>query len=140
MTNINPFSILKNVALGSTQVAHAAGVTSRQLRYWETQGYIKSLPEMVSNTRQYNLATVIKVMAIKQGLDSGLSLSGAVEAAKNIRDQSNYIGRFISETYQGYQQNNDGTVTLDFGSVKDHPEEKVTGVIGNKDSYFKITK
>lgn len=136
--NINPFEILPKLALGSTQLVNAAGITSRQLRYWESQGYIQSLPEKANNARQYSLSTALNVMAIKQGLDTGLPLATAVANTKTIINQSNYLGRLINETYQGYQATTD-QVRLNFGPVADQPDQQVTGVLTANDAYFKLT-
>ncbi|VDG33705.1 MerR family transcriptional regulator [Lactobacillus coryniformis subsp. coryniformis KCTC 3167 = DSM] [Lactiplantibacillus mudanjiangensis] len=136
--NINPFEILPKLALGSTQLVNAAGITSRQLRYWESQGYIQSLPEKANNARQYSLSTALNVMAIKQGLDTGLPLATAVANTKTIINQINYLGRLINETYQGYQATTD-QVRLNFGPVADQPDQQVTGVLTANDAYFKLT-
>ncbi|WP_407886421.1 MerR family transcriptional regulator [Levilactobacillus sp. N40-8-2] len=136
---VNPFNILQNLALGSTQLANAADITSRQLRYWETQGYIQSLPEKANNARQYSIGTALTVMAIKQGLNNGLKLAEAVASAQGIIDQSNYLGRLINATYQGYTADSQ-QVTLNFGPLADHADQQVTGVLAGDDTYFTLTK
>ena len=136
---MNPFVIFNQLTFGSTQVANAAGVTSRQLRYWETQGYIEALPEKANNARQYSVGNAIKVISIKQGLDSGLKLADAAKAAGDIIDQTNYLGTLMGSTYLGYQKAADH-VALQFGPLEGNSDGQLTGIIKQDRTYFKITK
>lgn len=136
---VNPFNILQNLALGSTQLANAAGISSRQLRYWEAQGYIQSLPEKANNARQYSIGTALTVMAIKQGLNNGLKLVEAVASAQGVIDQTNYLGRLINDTYQGYTTDSQ-QISLNFGPLVNHPDQQVTGVLTDDDAYFTLTQ
>jgi len=72
--------LLDRLGLGIGQAAHLCGVSIRQLSYWTDKGIIK--PAERSGIRTYDYAAIEKVCLIKQALDHGYSLEGAVAEAE----------------------------------------------------------
>lgn len=72
------FDILDRIIVGIGELIEITGVTSRQIRYWEDKGIIKSLHDG-KGTRKYDYATVEKVVLIKEFLDQGYTLEAAAQ-------------------------------------------------------------
>jgi len=68
--------LLEQLELGIGQAAQLCGVSIRQLSYWTDKGIIK--PSDQGGSRTYDYAAIEKVCLIKQALDQGYSLEGAV--------------------------------------------------------------
>ena len=68
--------LLEDLELGIGQAAHLCGVTIRQLSYWTDKGIIE--PKERGGSRTYDYPAIEKVCLIKQALDQGYSLEGAV--------------------------------------------------------------
>jgi len=68
--------LLEGLELGIGQAAQLCGVTIRQLSYWTDKGIIK--PKERGGSRSYDYRAIEKVCLIKQALDRGYSLEGAV--------------------------------------------------------------
>jgi len=71
--------LLERLELGIGQAAQLCGVSIRQLSYWTDKGIIK--PADQGGSRTYDSASIEKVCLIKQALDQGYSLEGAVAEA-----------------------------------------------------------
>ncbi len=87
--------IFQNLEIGIGEVSKLTGVSQRQLRYWETKGYIKPISDDQSGVRRYNLATLYLIVFIKEQLDEGFTLSAAFEHSKDIRLKSRSVHQFI---------------------------------------------
>ena len=62
------------------ELATMTGVSTRQLRYWESKGIISSLErEGEQDARVYNYTAYVTVAVIKEFLDDGYTLKGAVK-------------------------------------------------------------
>jgi DNA-binding transcriptional MerR regulator len=72
--------LLERLELGIGQAAHLCGVSIRQLSYWTDKGIIQ--PTDHSGSRTYSYLAIGKVCLIKQALDQGYSLEGAVAEAE----------------------------------------------------------
>ena len=72
--------LLERLELGIGQAARLCGVSIRQLSYWTDKGVIKPIER--GSSRTYDYAAIVKVCLIKQGLDRGYSLEGAVAEAE----------------------------------------------------------
>ncbi len=72
--------LLERLQLGIGQAAHLCGVSIRQRSYWTDKGIIKPLER--GSSRSYDYPAIVKVCLIKQGLDKGYSLEGAVAEAE----------------------------------------------------------
>jgi len=77
--------LLERLGLGIGQAAQLCGVSIRQLSYWTDKGIIK--PAEQGGSRTYDYAAIEKVCLIKQALDQGYSLEGAVAEADNFLAQ-----------------------------------------------------
>jgi DNA-binding transcriptional MerR regulator len=80
--------LLERLELGIGQAAHLCGVSIRQLSYWSDKGIIK--PTERGGSRTYDHSAIEKVCLIKQALDQGYSLEGAVTEVETFlgrRDQ-----------------------------------------------------
>jgi DNA-binding transcriptional MerR regulator len=73
---------LRKVELSLGQVCRLAGVSKTQLDYWTTRARI---PTRGKKQRLYTLEALETVLLIKQGKDKGLSLQGAIEAARRFK-------------------------------------------------------
>jgi len=72
--------LLERLELGIGQAAHLCGVSIRQLSYWTDKGIIQ--PSDRSGSRTYDYRAIEKVCLIRQALDQGYSLEGAVAEAE----------------------------------------------------------
>lgn len=80
--------LIARLRLGIGQAADLCDVSIRQLSYWTDKGIITPVDE--EKNRSYDYAELEKVALIKQALDQGYSLEGAVaeaEAFVKRRDQ-----------------------------------------------------
>jgi len=80
--------LLTRLRLGIGQAASLCGVSIRQLSYWTDKGIVQPVDE--DRTRNYDYAAIEKISLIKQALDQGFSLEGAVaevEAHLKRREQ-----------------------------------------------------
>nr|MWN21747.1 MerR family transcriptional regulator [Leuconostoc lactis] len=65
------------------ELARMTGVSTRQLRYWEKQGYVSAIArDDEQESRLYGFPAYVKVTIIKQHLDDGESLHEAVAYAQ----------------------------------------------------------
>jgi DNA-binding transcriptional MerR regulator len=84
-TSVRPVDLsklLERLELGIGQAAHLCGVSIRQLSYWTDKGLIQ--PTQGGGSRTYDYAAIEKVCLIKQALDQGYSLEGAVSEADSF--------------------------------------------------------
>ena len=72
--------LLERLELGIGQAAQLCGVSIRQLSYWTDKGIIQPTDE--GGSRTYDYAAIEKVCLVKQALDRGYSLEGAVAEAE----------------------------------------------------------
>ncbi|HUT75941.1 MAG TPA: MerR family transcriptional regulator [Armatimonadota bacterium] len=79
LTPIDISDLLAGLQLGIGQAAALCGVSVRQLSYWTDKGIVQPVDE--ERSRTYDYSAVEKVCLIKQGLDQGYSLEGAVQEA-----------------------------------------------------------
>jgi len=72
--------LLERLELGIGQAAQLCGVSIRQLSYWTDKSIIE--PTEKGGSRTYDYQAIEKVCLIKQALDQGYSLEGAVQEAE----------------------------------------------------------
>ena len=80
--------LMERLRLGIGQAASLCDVSIRQLSYWTDKGII--IPVDEEKNRSYDFLSLEKVALIKQALDQGYSLEGAVAEAETFlkrRDQ-----------------------------------------------------
>jgi DNA-binding transcriptional MerR regulator len=72
--------LLERLELGIGQAAQLCGVSIRQLSYWTDKGIVT--PSDEGSSRTYDYSAIQKVCLIKQALDQGYALEGAVAEAE----------------------------------------------------------
>lgn len=75
-------------SIGDT--ARITGVSQKQLRNWESRGYIPTATRVVCGQRAYRYFTkrqVEQIVAIKRSLDEGYTLSHASRLARKSNGQ-----------------------------------------------------
>jgi DNA-binding transcriptional MerR regulator len=77
--------LLERLELGIGQAAQLCGVSIRQLSYWTDKGIIE--PSDRGGSRTYDYSAIQKVCLIKQALDQGYALEGAVAEAEAFLDR-----------------------------------------------------
>jgi DNA-binding transcriptional MerR regulator len=87
--------LLAKLRLGIGQTAELCGVSIRQLSYWTDKGIVRPVDE--DRSRSYDYAAIEKVSLIKQALDQGYSLDGAVAEAEVVLDKREEEQRKIEE-------------------------------------------
>ncbi|UCH35964.1 MAG: MerR family transcriptional regulator [Armatimonadota bacterium] len=98
LTPIDVNDLMHGLQLGIGQAATLCGVSVRQLSYWTDKGIIQPVDE--DRSRTYDYAAVEKVCLIKQSLDQGYSLEGAVQEADAFlkrRDEEQHRVEQLSE-------------------------------------------
>lgn len=97
------------------EVSEMTGVSSRQLRYWESQQYIESVQrEGKQQARVFHFSQYARVTGIKYYLDEGYTLQAAVEKVNDSRKTASYVQQFVREAIKGIDVTDD-TATVDLG-------------------------
>lgn len=71
------FKFLEQLIVGIGEVSQITGIPTRQIRYWEDKGIIKSLTEQEGKNRRYNYKNIKKMILIKELLEEGFTLDAA---------------------------------------------------------------
>jgi DNA-binding transcriptional MerR regulator len=71
-------AFLEKLIVGIGEVSEITEIPQRQIRYWESKGYISSVKRK-STTRRYNYRMIKKMLLIKELLDEGYTLESAVK-------------------------------------------------------------
>ena len=88
---LNDYEFLEKLIVGIGEVSTISDVPTRQIRYWEEKGIIRSINEEEGKNRRYDYVNIKKILLIKELLDDGFSLDGArrkVEQRINMIEQS----------------------------------------------------
>lgn len=94
------FEFLDKLIVGIGEVSQITNIPTRQIRYWEDKGIIKSLTEEEGKNRRYNYENIKRMLLIKELLDEGYTLDAA---AKKIQIRMS----MIEETLQKLKLRND---------------------------------
>lgn len=73
------YTFLQKLIVGIGEVSTITEVPTRQIRYWEEKGIISSLSDEKGKNRRYDYANIKKILLIKELMDEGYSLDGAVK-------------------------------------------------------------
>lgn len=92
--DLNPLlldvELLSKLIVGIGEVADITGVPTRQIRYWEEKGIIRSSQTAEGTTRKYDYLNVKKIILVKELLDDGYTLDAAAKKVevrmKNINE------------------------------------------------------
>ncbi|MBW3518989.1 MerR family transcriptional regulator [Flavobacterium sp. NKUCC04_CG] len=82
------YEFLNKLIVGIGEVAQITNLPTRQIRYWEEKGIIKSLTEEEGKNRRYDYENIKKMLLIKELLDEGYTLDAA---ALKIQNRMNTI-------------------------------------------------
>ena len=80
------FDFLNRLVVGIGEVSVITGIPTRQLRYWEDKGIIRSLTEEEGKNRRYDYRNIKKVLLIKEMLDEGYTLDAAASKVQKRLD------------------------------------------------------
>ncbi|WP_372474656.1 MerR family transcriptional regulator [Capnocytophaga sp. ARDL2] len=86
------YDFLEKLVVGIGEVSQITGIPTRQIRYWEDKGIIKSLTEEEGKNRRYDYKNIKKMLLIKELLDEGYTLDASAEKVKKRMEM-------ISETF-----------------------------------------
>lgn len=76
------FDFLDKLVVGIGEVSQITGIPTRQIRYWEDKGIIKSLTEKEGKNRRYDYKNIKKMLLVKELLDEGYTLDASAEKIK----------------------------------------------------------
>jgi DNA-binding transcriptional MerR regulator len=76
------YEFLNKLIVGIGEVAQITGIPTRQIRYWEDKGLIKSLTEEEGKNRRYDYKNIKTMLLIKELLDEGYTLDAAGDKIK----------------------------------------------------------
>ncbi|HAT54808.1 MAG TPA: MerR family transcriptional regulator [Lactobacillus sp.] len=108
-----------NLIFGIGQISKMTDVSTRQLRYWESKGYIHPKKREDGNTsRVYGYDTFLKVSGIKLMLDEGYTLAASVERTDALMNEAFNIRSFLLDAYHG-EATVEGHTMLDLGYFDD---------------------
>lgn len=71
-------AFLEKLIVGIGEVSEITEIPQRQIRYWESKGYISSVKSKTT-TRRYNYQMIKKMLLIKELLEEGFTLESAVK-------------------------------------------------------------
>ncbi|MDO4727488.1 MAG: MerR family transcriptional regulator [Bacteroidota bacterium] len=88
------FEFLEKLVVGIGEVSQITGIPTRQIRYWEDKGIIKSLTEEEGKNRRYNYQNIKKMLLIKELMDEGYPLDASAEKVqKRMEMISQMLGK-----------------------------------------------
>ena len=97
------------------ELATMTGVSTRQLRYWESKGIISSLSrDGEQHARVYKYKTYVAVATIKNFLDEGYTLKAAVKKKEELEQSWKVLHDVMSRAVQGTAEI-DGIPAVDLG-------------------------
>ena len=97
------------------ELATMTGVSTRQLRYWESKGIISSLSrDGEQDASVYNYKTYVAVATIKNFLDEGYTLKAAVKKKEELEQSWKVLHDVMSRAVQGTAEI-DGIPAVDLG-------------------------
>ncbi|MDO4229348.1 MAG: MerR family transcriptional regulator [Capnocytophaga sp.] len=76
------YDFLEKLVVGIGEVSQITGIPTRQIRYWEDKGIVKSMTEEEGKNRRYDYKNIKKMLLIKELLDEGYTLDASAEKVK----------------------------------------------------------
>jgi len=80
------FDFLNKLIVGIGEVAQITGIPTRQIRYWEEKGIIRSLTEEEGKNRRYDYRNIKKILLVKELLDEGYTLDASAQKVQKRLD------------------------------------------------------
>ncbi|MCP1995382.1 MerR family transcriptional regulator [Flavobacterium sp. HSC-61S13] len=77
------YAFLDKLIVGIGEVSQITSLPTRQIRYWEEKGIIKSLTEAEGKNRRYDYENIKKILLIKELIDEGYTLDAAASKIQN---------------------------------------------------------
>lgn len=77
------YAFLDKLIVGIGEVSQITNLPTRQIRYWEEKGIIKSLTEAEGKNRRYDYENIKKILLIKELIDEGYTLDAAASKIQN---------------------------------------------------------
>lgn len=122
------------------ELATMTGVSTRQLRYWESKGIISSLSrEGEQDARVYNYKTYVAVAAIKGFLDDGYTLKEAVEKTHELEQSWRVLHEVMSQAVKGVIEL-DGKNVVDLGYFDDEQQQRLFATIDDDNKVHYIVR
>ncbi|GMA69922.1 MerR family transcriptional regulator [Leuconostoc litchii] len=110
---------IEKLQFGIGDLAKMTDVSTRQLRYWEKQGYVKAIErDDNQESRLYGFRAFVKVSIIKQHINDGDTLHTAVERANKQLDSAMITQHIMKKAFQGLEDF-DGSVAVNLGYFDD---------------------
>jgi len=107
------------------ELATMTGVSTRQLRYWESKDIINSLiREGEQDARVYNYQTYVKVAAIKNFLDEGYTLKAAVDKMHDLEKVWHTLHEVMSRAVKDVVEL-DGQTVVDLGCFDEEKTQRL---------------
>ncbi|MDR3189935.1 MAG: MerR family transcriptional regulator [Lactobacillaceae bacterium] len=107
------------------ELSTMAGVSTRQLRYWESKEIIHAVTrDGEQDARVYKFHTVARVMTIKGYLDEGYTLKAAVKKAEAMVDVWKILHTVMKNVMQGVAEI-DGKQAVDMGFFDDAKTQRL---------------
>lgn len=120
------------VQFGIGEIAKMTGVSTRQLRYWESKGIIESIDRDGDEARVYNYKTYINVAAIKYFLDHDCTLKVAVDKTHELKDAYRTVHKLLFSTVKGVGEL-DGEEAIDLGYLNAQQKQRLYAKIDDND-------
>ena len=94
------FDFLKKLVVVIGEVSQITGIPTRQIRFWEEKGILKSLTEKEGKNRRYDYLNIKKILLIKELLDEGYTLDASAEKVKKrmemIEEMLTKMSQYVS--------------------------------------------
>lgn len=120
------------------ELSEMAGVSSRQLRYWESQQYIESVQRAgKQQARVFHFSQYARVTGIKYYLDEGYTLQTAVEKVNDSRVVASYVQRFVREAIKDIDVTGD-TATIDLGWFDEAKQIRLVATLEDKKFVYQL--
>lgn len=105
MANMRPNMIdLSQLRFQIGELSKMAGVSTRQLRYWEKKEFISANERGGDQeARVFGFKVYIKVSLIKRYLDEGYTLAAANEKSKSTIDDAIWFHHFFDQSFRGIE-------------------------------------
>lgn len=133
---------MDDIQIGIGDMSKSTGVSSRQLRYWEEKGYIKSINEGDGNKRKYTINEYYHIRLIKHFLDEGYTLNASIEKAEERRQQLLVLRRFGVEIIKDVEVTDKDKHygKIDLGKVCNDENKHAYGIVTEDDCSIEIEK
>ncbi len=95
------FDFLDKLVVGIGEVSTITEVPTRQIRYWEEKKIIAGINDEKGKNRRYDYFNIKKILLIKELLDEGYSLDGAV---KKVEKRIKMIEDTLTKVKKAYNK------------------------------------